>query len=1046
MHNILKKILLLFIFHSICVASYSQEIPLDKLFVRHINQKDGLLFNTVYCFLQDSKNYMWMGGLALQRYDGYRFKNYFNGSENITTQTLLEDNDKQIWAGTDNGLYKLNKLKDKFELFADSMEVNNVKQKLSIMNMACDKQGTLWLACKTHYAFLQKNNSKVENASTIIKHNEKNLAYFIYIDDNNKLWVENKEQFGISAYDIDTKKLYNHNYNPNKNPLFDLPLKNLAYLNDKKGNLWMTDGFDSRILYRYNLNTQKLYPYNLKLPPQYEREKVNSVPGIMFLDKKGNFWIQLNEHFGLAKYNEASNDFEYLYANKNIENSLYDDFTITAPSLGCYIDKADNIWYCGDGVNILNPSNQKFVINKGELKTAINLEDNKTKNQISTTPNAIVQMKDSSYYIAFYGDGLWEYDKNFIPIRKISLAKNTHELLWNIFSTDKENLFFSDQNEHLFTMNILDKKVKQIPTTSFTNNFVTSYLIQDKENIWLGLLRNGIASFNTKTYKTTVYNVKPLHYDKPFHFITSIIPEGNNNLWLSAEIGGLHLFNKQSCNITKSWYPNPNKDLSAKENHINGVELLGNDSLFLCTDAGVIILNKKTMQYTTYGINEGLPDNNCLGSIAEINKKYVWISTSSKGIIRFNIDTKTITKFPISQGNTAIHGDFFETKLNDNRFLFNNISGFTTFNPNDFKYENEQIKVTITEIWVNGKLLNFDSALQQNTIALSHQFNNIKIKFSALNIWQSDKIKYFIKINDVKEWTRLENTSEVEYLNLPPATYNFTIAASLEDNLISDAFTNITIKIKPPFYKTWWFNLCSFLLLGFSIFSFLKWRLVQVRNQAALKQKIVETKMQALRAQMNPHFIFNSLNSIENFILLNEKRLASDYLNKFARLIRMILDSSRNELVPFTKDIEALQLYIDLEQLRFNNKFTYKTNIDPTLLSGAYQVPSLLIQPYVENAIVHGLAHSEASNLELTVTATLENDAIKYNITDNGIGRKQASVYNNQNKPQHESVGLKITEDRINIFNNNVGNIKITNLFENKDDCGTNVEITINAV
>jgi ligand-binding sensor domain-containing protein len=1046
LYNILKKILLIVICHNICVTSYAQEIPLDKLFVRHINQKDGLLFNTVYCFLQDSKNYIWMGGLALQRYDGYRFKNYFNGSENINIYALLEDNDKQIWAGTDNGLYKLNKLKDKFELFADSDIVNNKKQKLDIQKMACDKQGTLWLACKTHYAFLQKNTTKIEDASAILNHTEKVLAYFIHIDSSNKLWVENSEQYGISTYDIDSKKLYNHKYNPNKNPLFDLPLKNLAYLHDTKGNLWMTDGFDSRILYRYNIASQKLFPYNLKLPPQYIREKVNSSPGTMFLDKKGNFWIQLNEHFGLAKYNEVSNDFDYLYATKNIENSLYDDFSIATPSLGCYIDNADNIWYCGDGVNVLNPTKQKFIVNKGELKTSIKLADNIQKNQISTTPNGFVQMKDGNYYLVFYGDGLWQYDKNFTPVKKISLPKNAHELLWNIFSIDNENLFFGDQYEHLFTMNIHDKKVKQIPTSSFPENFITTAFIQDKENIWLGLNKKGIALFNTKSYKTIVYNIKPLNYNKLFHYITAIVPEDDNKLWIGSDIGGLHLFDKQSGAITKSWYPNPNKDLNAKENHINSVELLGSDSLFLCTDAGVVILNKKTMQHSTFGINEGLPDNSCFGSLMENNKKFVWISTASKGIIRFNLETKTVTTFPISEGNTALKGDFFETKLNNGQFLFNNISGFTIFNPKDFNYENEQTKVTITEVWVNEKLLNIDSALQQKSIVLTHKLNNIKIKFSALNIWQSDKIKYFIKINNAKEWTRLENNSEVEYLNLPADTYNFKITASLENNPNEDAITEISIKIKPPFYNTWWFRLCCFLLLGLLVYCFIKVRLLQVRNEAALKQKVVETKMQALRAQMNPHFIFNSLNSIENFILQNEKRLASDYLNKFARLIRMILDSSRNELVSFAKDIETLQLYIDLEQLRFNNKFTYKTNIDPALLSGAYMIPSLLIQPYVENAIVHGLAHSEATNLELVVTAILENDFIKYTITDNGIGRKQSSIYNLQNKSLHKSVGLKITEDRINIFNNNNKKVKITDLYEDNKDTGTQVEIIIKAI
>ena len=238
----------------------------------------------------------------------------------------------------------------------------------------------------------------------------------------------------------------------------------------------------------------------------------------------------------------------------------------------------------------------------------------------------------------------------------------------------------------------------------------------------------------------------------------------------------------------------------------------------------------------------------------------------------------------------------------------------------------------------------------------------------------------------------------------------------------------------------------SFAIALFSIFYYQR----NQRNKIEIKRIKAELQTKVLRLQMNPHFIFNSLNSIENFIMQNEKRLASDYLNKFARLIRLILDSSRYEVVPIAKDMEALQLYIDLEQLRFNNKFSYKTYVDPALAGGDYRVPSLLIQPYIENAIVHGLAHSDEENLNLTVTTVLENDKIKYVIQDNGIGRTKAKEYNRQNKPYHESIGLKITEDRINIFNQKPegnGFVKIIDLYdENKNPDGTKVEITIKAI
>ena len=222
------------------------------------------------------------------------------------------------------------------------------------------------------------------------------------------------------------------------------------------------------------------------------------------------------------------------------------------------------------------------------------------------------------------------------------------------------------------------------------------------------------------------------------------------------------------------------------------------------------------------------------------------------------------------------------------------------------------------------------------------------------------------------------------------------------------------------------------------------------RSELAFKQKIAESQIQSLRAQMNPHFIFNSLNSIENFMMQNEKRKASDYLHKFALLIRTILESSRNEITSVSLDMEALKLYIDLEQMRFNNKFSYEEKIDPELLQGDYNVPSLLIQPYVENAIVHGIAHSDGTNLKLTVTATLERDYIKYTIEDNGVGRNQSADYNKINKLHHKSIGLKITEDRVHLFNKNEnpnGNIKIIDVYdENNKPTGTKVEVKIKAI
>jgi ligand-binding sensor domain-containing protein len=986
---------------------------------------------------------MWIGGAALQRYDGYRFKNYFNGNENRVVVCLLEDSSRQIWAGTDKGLYHFNRQLDRFDLFADSVLVNQKRQKLVVTNMVCDKEGNLWLACASYYAFVAKNGNRVTDVSANLNHPGNSQAYSLSISRNNTLWVQNPSQYGIVCYDISQKKVYHHFYNPGNNPVFDLPLKNMNCHNDPDGNLWMNDGFDTRILYRYHWETKKLYSYKLKAPPHFKKNAI-AAPGNMIVDKKGRFWIQLNEHFGLARYNAGKDAFEYLFVDKNKENGLYDDFLVANPSLGFYIDRTGNIWHGGDGVNLLSPDQQYFVSNNGEVE---NGKEGGVK-KLQSTPSGFVHMNDGHYYGAYYGDGLWQLDSAFNLARRIELPENAHSMIWQVFSADGETLFWGDQFMQLFKMNIRDKVVRQVDETVFGLKHLNAVFAENKETVWLGHVTKGLSKFNPKTFKTVNYPVSLLPDSVNLFKLSDIEPEGKNELWLSYENAGIHLFDKTLGRITKSWYPNPNKKSDAGENGVFSIERLNADTLLLCTNVGFLIWNTKTQGSTLLGINDGLPDNRCYSSLIENNKKYVWINTQNKGICRLNLQTLSATGFPANEGNTGLYGDLFSTRLSDGRFLFSNSAGFTILNPNDFSSNKTAPAVTITELWINNRSVNLDSVFTNgNPIEIQPGTNRIKIKFSALNFWQSGNMQYQVKINDADTWTDLDNMSEVDYLNLPPGNYHFSFRATYPDGSADNTITALRFHIQAPFYKTNGFLVFCGTALALLLYGFYRWRIAEAGKQAIMKQKIAETETQALRAQMNPHFIFNSLNSIENFMMRNERRLASDYLNKFSKLIRNILDSSRNELVPVAKDLEALQLYIDLEQLRFNNKFSYKTVIDPELINGDYRIPSLLIQPYVENAIIHGIAHSDAAGLALTVTANLYGDSIKYSIQDNGIGRQKAAAYNRENKPYHKSVGLSITKDRIVYFNGPkfAGEpVTITDLYDaGGEPCGTKVDILI---
>jgi sensor histidine kinase YesM len=184
------------------------------------------------------------------------------------------------------------------------------------------------------------------------------------------------------------------------------------------------------------------------------------------------------------------------------------------------------------------------------------------------------------------------------------------------------------------------------------------------------------------------------------------------------------------------------------------------------------------------------------------------------------------------------------------------------------------------------------------------------------------------------------------------------------------------------------------------------------KTKAELQQQSTELEMQALRAQMNPHFIFNSLNSINRFILQNNKAQASEYLTKFSRLVRLILQNSQSALIPLESELESLQLYLELEAVRFDHHFEFNIKVDDELETDIIKVPPLIIQPYAENAIWHGLMHKEEKgNLEIEIFQ--QDDVLCCKITDDGIGRKHAAELASKSATPHKSMGLKITADRI---------------------------------
>ena len=192
-------------------------------------------------------------------------------------------------------------------------------------------------------------------------------------------------------------------------------------------------------------------------------------------------------------------------------------------------------------------------------------------------------------------------------------------------------------------------------------------------------------------------------------------------------------------------------------------------------------------------------------------------------------------------------------------------------------------------------------------------------------------------------------------------------------------------------------------------------RLQRLTND--FNQKIAETEMAALRAQMNPHFIFNCLNSIQFFTAQNDSELASEYLTKFSRLIRLVLENSKSERVSLQNELETLRLYLDMEAMRFQQKVRYEIQVSDEIDTESLQIPPLLLQPFVENAIWHGLMHKEEGG---TVTVSVQQpqpDCLRVQITDDGVGRAKAAEYKSKSATKNKSLGMKLTADRIELIN-----------------------------
>ena len=460
-----------------------------------------------------------------------------------------------------------------------------------------------------------------------------------------------------------------------------------------------------------------------------------------------------------------------------------------------------------------------------------------------------------------------------------------------------------------------------------------------------------------------------------------------DTLWISTVTNGLFLFVNDKCvqNIRhgKSLSGTTLRKLYRYQN-----------KMLIATDIGVVSMDLNTKESTVFDASDGLRQKEI--NAMEVIDGVLYVGTP-RGLVRFPLTMNT--------QNNAI--------------------------PN----------IAITSVKANNEAFSY----KKNTY-LPYDKNNLTIAFKTA-LMRSRGCFYYehrlIGLDDTWKKTNAINY-EIDYNTLPSGTFRFEVRSVNEDEKRSKT-ASVDFIISAPVWKRWWFILLALLFVSGFIYWLVQRRIRNIQRQANAETELKSSQLTAIKAQMNPHFLYNALNSIQDLILQKEIRSASRYLSKFSLLMRQVLEVSSDMSISMTREVEILQLYLDLEKLRFGDDFQYQLQLPESQDLDAFQIPSMIIQPFVENAIKHGLLHKTSGKKELSIHFQIT-DIIICTITDNGVGRVHSAKIKLRRGLQPVSFATSATKRRLNILNQThskkIG-LEIVDLYEKEQAKGTKVILTI---
>lgn len=985
--------------------SFAQQID-EKNFTRY-TKLDGLSNNAVLSITQDSIGYLWIGtNKGLNRFDGQSFINIFKNQkdsplpENAVTGLQIEDHNELIGV-TNGGGFSLNTLTREnkhFVIPSDSVIFFWTNQGWQILK---NKYQQYILSTKTGLYVFDKDGKIISRydyySPDDVGRIEIWFGGWIQTLTNGQTFLVN--HFLGSMYNPSTRII--DTFYSKKNEVFKHALSdptgelNVCYAG-RKNDCFIVDYPDNSIS-SYNMITNHC---TRSLLPNSIINDLNWRSKLFFLSDSVIAITARQTGFYLLHYDPSN-------------QKIISDNRKYFASMACntiFFDKEQRLWIgTNDGLFRQNLRNPFFSADDLSLQFPGVINAN-IKSVYTDKEQVVIGLKNNT--------GLLLLEKN---TKKLLAHLNTEELgpgcgtINFIFSYHPDTLWLGTANgivwlnkkDHHFAKLIAAHDPNESIDRSFNNYFEDS-----QGNIWL----NCTGLNNVMIYKKNERRFERLSaIDNPLFKITfcfSIGEDKQGNIWLAGD--GLCRWNASKKYIdTLIPY---SKVSSALFNYMQILDLDTNNNLWLASyDNEIIQFNCTTGQMNLRLQANSMVDGYTVTNSPIINN-CIWMGMAN-GISAFNIKDYSIRQFNYSDGlpsamaTTIRNGSFYDQR--NNRFYFGAGIYLISFIP-DVSLSANFLPKSFLELTGNSsKILQ----AKDGVVHLPYSQNDIIARFNAINFTDPEENRFAYRfVHEVdSSWHELNTQNSIALTNLSIGTHYFEIKLFSVNNRWPEQLRSITILVDPPFWKSSWFILIAGLIIVASLLSVYFLRVKNIRQKANIDRQLAELEMKGLHAQMNPHFIFNSLNSIKEMILEDEKQNASRYLSKFAQLVRTNLEQSKQTFISVKECIDHLQQYLEMEKIRFAD-FSYEIDISSNLVIDEIQMAPMLIQPLVENAIWHGLQNKDGEK-KLSIRFFKAGEQLVCEIEDNGIGILESQKKKSGLRPAHRSLGITNIHDRLAVLN-----------------------------